>query len=229
MRKEINKLEYFSELLSDKKDSSYDDWFYEIAETLMNHLCLEVGKTRYRITECEIYYNDGNEINGHADPYIHFGEEQLTLGNLYLNKAGGLDLTFGNLDKKIYGGILIRGLNKIGTNFYINQITKITEELFRSLGNIITEGNGIRLRELLADEIILDERFRSPIKSQRVRLNEQIDIIYFSEKEYRYLIEPINLKHNYFGKSKILRSLFWDKGLTEKEIFDQLKYIPRKS
>ena len=220
-----NKLEQFAALLADKGENSFEEWFYKIAETLMNHLCLEIGKTRYRITECEIYYHD-KEL--HPDRYIHFGGEQLTLGNLYLNKAGGLDLTFGNLEKNIHGGILIRGINKIGTDVYINQITKITEEIFRSLGNIINGENGIRLRELFANEIILEERFRKPLKLERVRLSEKIDDINFLGKEYRYLVEPLQLNHDYAGKSKILRNLFWEKEITEEEIFIRLKYVPNK-
>ncbi len=223
MSKEINKLAYFSELLTDKKDFSYDDWFYKIAETLMNHLCLEVGKTRYRITECEIYYNDGKN---HIDPYIHGEEEQLTLGNLYFNRAGGLDITFGNsnIEPKIKGGILLRGLNKIATTEYINQITKITSEVFRGLGNIIKEEKSIALKEFPIQNKIVEK----PTITTRVGLEKkENDKEGYISKNYRFIIDSLNPENEYALKSKILRKLFWDGKITEAEILKNINYIPR--
>lgn len=219
-----NKLEQFAALLSDRKEREYEKWFDEIAEFLMNHLCLEVGKTRYRITECEFYYNDQMD-ESHKDVYTHGEIEQQSFCNLYLNKVGGLDITFGK--SNIYAGILIRGIRNIEKqDEYISYVTGITREVFRSLGNIITEVNGIQLKELLTDSFEIE----SPIKTKRARLKfNEDDKKDYLNKKYRYIIE-LKPSHKFFDKENLVRDLIQTNEYLHKDPKEILGYeLPKKS
>ena len=182
----------------------------------MNYLALGVGKNIYRITECEIYYYSSD----HADPYVHQGAEQLTSGKLYLNKVGGLDITFGNADIPAYGGILIRGILNLKTKEYISQVQKITSELFVALGNIITEENGIHLRELASGQINAEQ----PIQSTRIGLTKKSeDVDGYLEKSYRYIVD-LNVLHKFKDKEKVVRQLLAESKLSAEDAKTVLGY-----
>jgi hypothetical protein len=203
-----------SELLSQESKKKYaeiEKWFDEIANQLMNCHCLKVGDTEYRITECEFYYREmGGE---HNDIYVHTEKPQLALGQLYLNKAGGFDLTFGkdfnDETKNVYGGILIRGIRNIKTNERFNKITKIVIEFFDKIGNIIDENRSISInkinKELLQTSDGTDSRIT---KVNRHNLNyktEDIDSTYFN-KPYRYIVELVE-EHKFLGKENVVKRL----------------------
>jgi hypothetical protein len=76
----------------------------EMAVILLQQLVLRVGTRRYRLADIEFYLHSQT----HADPFIHGDDEQRQCGRWYYNRAGGLDLTFGNGTNA--GGILLRGL-----------------------------------------------------------------------------------------------------------------------
>jgi hypothetical protein len=176
-----------------------EEKFASLTNCLMNYLCLVVGKTAYRITECEIYYMDIE----HQDPYVHCGDEQLTAGKLYLNKAGGVDITFGNPNYPAWGGILIRGIRNLKTNQYINKITEIVAEIFKSLGNIILHDNRVFLAELEPGQIKVEK----PIQSTRVGLTKkEPDNDNFIDKPYRYIVE-LNPSHKFRDKEKVVSQL----------------------
>jgi hypothetical protein len=100
--------------------------------------------TTYRIKELEVYYHDKTITRPLRSLFI----EQLFAGKWYFNGAG-LDITFGDYEKKIYGGILIRGIMKFGENpRYISGPSNVLKEIFSNIGNIVTGKGTICLREL---------------------------------------------------------------------------------
>jgi hypothetical protein len=79
----------------------------KMAAILLQYLVLRVGDRRYRIADIEFYLHSRR----HEDTYIHGDVEQLQCGRWYYNRAGGVDLTFGNGTDA--GGILVRGLMRL--------------------------------------------------------------------------------------------------------------------
>src|SRR3712207_4883049 len=81
--------------------------FTQIANMLMNKHVLQVGRTYYRITDCEFYYH----AQSHKDIYTHGHERQKTsIGEWYFH-GSGLDITLGGND--CYGGILLTAIAEI--------------------------------------------------------------------------------------------------------------------
>lgn len=81
------------------------------SEWILNKTNLVVNGIVCRIVEIEVYQT--------PDPYIHGHSDQLTLGKFYFRERGdsytggtwkGLDVTCGNAERGIYGGILIRSI-----------------------------------------------------------------------------------------------------------------------
>jgi len=56
-KQEITSLKDFQKAITNhtKKESELENWFHGLANCLMSHLVLEVGESKYRIVECEIY------------------------------------------------------------------------------------------------------------------------------------------------------------------------------
>jgi len=120
--------------------------FDELADYLMNKLCIAVNDKHYRIVEIEMYYYHKDK---HADPYVHGYPEQLNCGTWYFHYSGlGLDITFGNKEKNIYGGILIRSIKELDENpKYINGPFNVLKEIFPKM-TIETGGKGICIEAL---------------------------------------------------------------------------------
>jgi hypothetical protein len=196
--------------------NSLEERFISLTNCLMNYLCLVVGNNAYRITECEIYYMDIEQ----QDCYVHCGEQQMTAGKLYLNKVGGLDITFGNANIPSWGGILIRGIRNLTTNQYFNKITEIVSEIFNALGNVIIHKNGIYLRELMPGQI----EIKQPIQTSRVGLTKkEQDIDNYYEKPYRYIVE-LNPSHKFRGKEKIVKQLLSENKISNEDAKNILGY-----
>ncbi|CAN5685197.1 hypothetical protein BH10BAC3_BH10BAC3_38750 [soil metagenome] len=196
--------------------NSLEERFMSLTNRLMNYLYLSIGKNSYRITECEIYYQDID----HADTYVHCGQEQLTAGKLFLNDAGGLDITFGNADIPIFAGILIRGIRNLETNEYINQIQKIVSEVFNALGSIITGENGIYLREILPGQMEIEQ----VVQTVRVGLTKkEEDVEGYLEKPYRYIVE-LNPSHKFKGKEKVVKQLLSEGRISKEDAKNILGY-----
>lgn len=212
-----NKLNSFwKELNREGKYANEKEWFSAIAYRLMNDLCLNVGKNRYRITECEFYYSDID----HADPYIHGEPQQMTTGHLYFNKAGGIDITFGKEAYPAWGGILIRGIRNLDSNEYINQITKIVSEVFVALGNIVEEKGCIYLSEKEEGKFTVEE----PIQSTRVGIrNREGDNENYFEKPYRFIVELVP-EHKFKEKEKVIRNLLLENKITHEQAKKILSY-----
>ncbi len=209
-------LRFLSELNHKGQFTTNEQFFDSLTYNLMNNLCIVVGRNAYRVTECEIYYMD----SAHPDPYTHCGDEQLTSGHLYLNKTGGLDITFGNPNGPAWGGILIRGMRNLGTNEYINNPRKVVEEIFKGLGNIIVNQNPVYLAELQPGKL----KIETPLKTTRVELNrEKHDPGNFYEKLYRYIVELVP-PHKFLGKQNLIEQLLAEKKMTEEQAKEILGY-----
>lgn len=182
------------------KFENLEDQFEARTKYLMNGLCLVAGNRFFRIVDCEVYYNSEPE---HQDPYCHKDEEQLNSGTWFFNYAGGLDITFGNRNKKIYASILIRAIRNLQTNQFIDGVTKVVKEIFKQFGSVFREGNEIRLCELNPQFITHEELFRTT----RVNLTKKVtDMEGFVDRPYRYIIES-NLSPTLKGKDKIVTHL----------------------
>lgn len=104
--------------------------FERIAQSLMNDHVLLVGEHSFRFTSLEFYYYHPE----HADIYSHQHDKQNTSKQWYFH-GSGLDITFGSAG--VYGGILIRGLKRLGENTgYINGPLLCVQEIFSALGSV---------------------------------------------------------------------------------------------
>lgn len=194
-----------------------DEKFSSLAESLMNNLYLVVADQNYKIIELEIYYHD--KFN-HPDPYVHCAAEQLFAGNWYFHGAG-LDITFGDSEKEIYGGILIRGIMKLGENpSYISGPLNVLKEIFSNIGNIINGKGGICLRNLNQELIPVIK----PNQSARIGLTKKRDDTEnYAEKKYRYLTE-LKLQHKFKDKAKVIRQLLAENKINKDDAKDALSY-----
>lgn len=209
--------EFWHDLNGGYEFQTLENKFASLTHYLMNYLCLAVGQNAYRIIELEIYYHDKDK---HADPYVHCATEQLFAGNWYFNGAG-LDITFGNYENKIYGGILIRGLMKLGKNpRYISGPSNVLKEIFSNLGNVVSGDHSICLREP-NDGLIKKTK---PLQSVRIGLtkkNEDLENYY--DKKYRYIAE-LNLQHKFKDKEKVVRQLLSENKITKEQAKEIMGY-----
>lgn len=214
-----NRLAEFWTYLNGKHEfESLTQKFDAIANCLMNYLTLTVGENSYRIVETEIYYNDGKT---HSDPYVHLAQEQGGVGNWYFN-GFGLDVTFGDKEKGIYAGILIRGIKRIGeNNQYISGPSNVLKEIFSNIGNVVSNNKNISLQEM--NKKILNETI--PMKSTRIGLTKKAsDKENYLEKYYRYLVE-LNFDHKFKDKEKVVKHLVESNHITREEANKEiLKY-----
>jgi len=196
-----------------------DEKFSALTHNLMNYLCLIIADQPYRITELEVYYFDKDK---HPDPYVHCASEQLSVGNWYFNGAG-LDITFGDYEKKIYAGILIRGIMKFGENpRYISGPSNVLKEIFSNIGNIMTGERGICLREL--NKVVIQAIESEPIQSGRIGLTKKKDDTEnYAEKNYRYLV-GLNLQHKFKDKEKVVRKLLADNKIIKEQAKEIMGY-----
>jgi hypothetical protein len=119
--------------------------FDQIAISLLRQTKIVTLKDSFYLREVEIYFYD--EEN-HPDPYAHKNKRQLEFGEWYFHRftninsflnsnRNGLDITFGNKTKSIFGGILVRKIENINTNKLIVGINKVVRKLIENVG----EGN----------------------------------------------------------------------------------------
>lgn len=196
----MSPIEHFKSLLQKEiVVDTIDKHFAEIADCLMNHLCLKVGEKSYRIIEIEFYYLDEKE---HHDTFSHKNEEQLKNGTWYFN-GFGLDITFGNNELKRYGGILIRGIRTIEENpKYFSGPSVLLKELFKNLGSIFESSNSFVLESYNHSQIKAEKIINSP----RINLPKSKANNDFFEKKYRYITE-LNVVHKFPEKYKVFNEL----------------------
>lgn len=209
-----------------KTQKEIEKAFNEIAKKIFYEYVLVVGKQNYRITEIEFYYYDKCI---HPDPYVHCNEIQEKFGEWYFHrykesdklKVGnykGLDITFGKGKAcKIYGGILIRAIEKYDdTNEYTegpcNVVKQILEEFSineynkkeynKFLKEIekhdIFENNKIikkiNLISLSSSEKKNDIVYKCPRNGLSIKSNPDSHWEEYIMKPYRYLLWPKKTK-----------------------------------
>jgi len=194
--------------------------FDSLAQLLMNYHGIKSGDNIYLITEIEFYFYSQQ----HSDPYTHRDNEQLTVCKWYFNGMG-LDLTFGNKEFEIYGGILIRGIKKLGESpKYIDGPSKVLKELFSCMEDAFTAGNGICLIELPSDQILgLSENHRA----KRIGLpQKKEDTNNYRDRKYRYIAE-LNKEHKFKGKEEVIIDLIKAGDITKETGVAVLEYTPK--
>lgn len=187
------------------KPEALEKDFDRIANDLMNNWVLAVNETHYRLTEIEFYCKSVLSDGPINDPYTHGHAEQLKSNTWYFH-GSGLDLTFGTPD--YYGGILIRGLQRIKDEKHISGPLNSITEIFSSFENCEKKKFDFGLFE--AKEY--NWKILNSIKAPRVGLNPKIDSN-SHKKLFRYLIFP---KETNRDKSVIINSLV-DQGIQRKE------------
>lgn len=208
--------EFWIDLTGGYEFKNLDEKFSALTHSLMNYLCLVVGNNAYRIVEAEIYYHDKKN---HPDPYVHCAKEQLFAGNWYFNGAG-IDIAFGDFEKDIHAGILIRGIKNIKENRYISGPSNVLKEVFSSLGNITDGNKGICLREVKPD--VFEEM--EAVQTQRIGLTKKKeDAENYKEKAYRYIVE-VNINHKFKDKETVVKEMFQKNLINKGDIKDILGY-----
>ncbi|MCG9910491.1 MAG: hypothetical protein MH137_04240 [Flavobacteriales bacterium] len=230
MKKEIivlnpsndGKLNEFKKLIQGlTANENVEEYFDKIAELLMNSICLEVGRSLYRIIEIEFYYNDKN---GHNDPYVHNDDMQLSAGMWYFNGMG-LDITIGG--DNVFGGILIRGIRTIEEKpKYISGPSNVLKELFSKIGDVFSfekmEGGlmGMALREVDSNDFKYEAT--KLFKSKRIGLTRKPeDVKGFIDFSYRYLVD-VDRGHKFKDKTKVVLELFNQKKIDNPELINKI-------
>lgn len=161
--------------VSEADAQDVDFMFTRIADLLLNRLLLCVGAQRYRLREIEFYFR---RPDVHDDPYIHGEAEQQQTGRWYYNLAGGIDLTFGRQELGTWGGILLRG---------VERVPPAPDELGRVqlMKTGYVSGPQNVLRDILAS---LNGVFEQP-------LGLWLDEVYSTPEEVKWRVRRYNLKH----------------------------------
>lgn len=105
--------------------------FDRIAKELMLDYALFVNDVEFRFTEIEFYYF---HYGIHEDKYTHKHDRD---GGEWRFHNQGFDLTFQS-DDQSDGGILIRGLKKVGGD-NVNGPRKVIMEIFKAFGKATNE------------------------------------------------------------------------------------------
>lgn len=169
--------------------------FDEIAVGLLRQSKIVTPNAQFHLKEIEIYYYDKDF---HPDTYAHKNKRQLKFGEWYFHRytdiepfmksnRNGVDITFGNEEKGIYGSILIRKIQNIESGELIVGINKVAKELIKNIGEENTNDIALGLGQLAFDKsqklhVEVDgNSFNNPIyKSQRNRLT------FYDEEEARH-------------------------------------------
>lgn len=178
-------------------DTLDDDFFPSMSEILLNHCYLKINNQKYRLVEIEYYLYS----KSHLDSYTHCDPDQLLMHCFYFHKFStgtyksgtfkGMDLTFGNHDKKAYFGILIRSIENIETGKLtegpcnvVNKILQIYE--CESIMDF-TNGNNLNIFENDQDFILVvsDELEERQLRyGPRIGLSKKYPEYQF--RRYRY-------------------------------------------
>ena len=128
--------------------------FDQLAVTLLRQTVIVTPKNNFNLREIEFYLYD--EVL-HPDSYAHKNKRQSEFGEWYFHRftdiepflksnRNGVDITFGNKEKGIYGGVLIRKIENVKTKELVVGINKVARKLIDNIGrenvNNIALGNG---------------------------------------------------------------------------------------
>ncbi len=183
-------------------EEDVDFMLTRMANVLLNQVLLCVGMQRYRLREIEFYFR---QPRTHNDPYVHTSREQQQCGGWYFNDADGLDLTFGDQERNTWGGILLRGLEKVppasgdyvsqeeDTAGYIRGPRLVLRHLIAHLNGIFRQPRGIELSEIhnAAHESVQPWRVRRFGLRHKPEADADKS---FLERHYRFLVDKDYLR-----------------------------------
>ena len=117
--------------------------FDKLAIHILRKVKLVTPNEQFYLRDIELFYY--NETD-HPDPYVHQDPRQLEFGEWYFHSFtdaksfiasqwNGVDITFGNKSKKIYGGILIQKLQNIKTGELIDGVNATVKRIIQNLSN----------------------------------------------------------------------------------------------
>lgn len=123
--------------------------FRKAAAMLLLEHCLLVKESAYQLLDVEFYFY---QKDFHPDPYshawqypnsVHLRQSQtglwyfhrFTTAQRYTHTRRGVDLTFGDGEKRRYGGILIRSIRNITQGDYHIGPSKVVGEIIRQLSD----------------------------------------------------------------------------------------------
>jgi hypothetical protein len=164
--------------------------FRKIAESLMLRHALRVNDDVYEFVEIEFYYK--NEQT-HVDQNTHAKDGQKTCGELYFN-GFGVDITFGDMGRGIYGGILLRGLRNTRTGAFTSKPIAVLERIMRSIGSVFSIEKKLGIIPYDCEPVEI-------VSSPRIRLSKQ-DVT--NELPYRF-IKYLIPEHKFDGKEAVVK------------------------
>lgn len=181
---------------------------------LLNNYQIEVNNNYYRLIDIEFYYYNSEVFK---DCYAHQDERQLANAEWYFH-ASGIDITFG--DGKNFGGILIRGIAKVGKgsreNYFIEKQIhgplNVKKELMANFGSVISE-NPFYFRLIKINYPMEASMIRAKyiVKSRRIGLNEGKDSSsqqQFFNANFRFVIFFENYNFQYKEKTLLANKMF---------------------
>lgn len=175
--------------------TGFPEHFRKIAESLMRGHALQLNDEIFEFTDIEFYYQSEihKDINTHAKP------GQTTCGELFFN-GYGVDITFGDSAKGIYGGILLRGLRNTRTGAFTCKPMAVLEQVMRSIGSVFTVDKKIGIIAFRGNE-------EEVVASRRLRLSKEDET---NERPYRFLTYLI-AEHKFDNKEAVVKE--WSKSI----------------
>ncbi len=187
-------------------DTLNEEYFYEMADRILNGVYLKVNKKKFRIIEIEFYL----KCNGHSDPCTHGDPDQLLMNTFYFHKfktgtykAGtfkGMDLTFGSETDNAYFGILIRSIQdmKSGqiTEGPCNTVDKILGEYKCASIMDFTKGNSLNIYNNDKDFVIVPTNKLNSLEifaGPRIGLSKEKYPVHWN-KPYRFVTNRDKIK-----------------------------------
>ena len=184
-------------VLSINEENS-DEICQEISYKLMCEYQLNIDNNLFNITELEFYVYSSD----HKDPYVHKKELQKEFGKFYVHQKdgnyGGIDITFGDIEKEIYCGVLIRGLKSENGRF-LSGPNIIKKEIYKILK--VSKYN--ELQEIVNKKIkfINKNIHKSVYYSTRIGLKPKFEDYLkngkYIYKLHRFITDVENTKHKF--------------------------------
>ena len=188
-------MEFLKQLLEDISTGKIESKdlptaFDKIAKILLQNTKIVTPKSNFHLREIEVYFYSESL---HPDPYTHAVKRQLEFGEWYFHRLNdvkpflrsrrnGLDITFGNKNKSIFGGILIRKIENIRTKEPTVGINRVVRKLIENIGeeniNEIALGFGQQVfdnQQLLHIETDDNNSPSKIFKTQRYGLTDRED------------------------------------------------------
>lgn len=175
------------------------DEFRRIANKLLIKKKLVVNNASYRFTEIEFYYHS----TAHPDPHTY--EHYLAAGKWRFHNQG-LDITLRG--EEGYGGVLIRGVEKIGgEEIFINGPRRVIFEITKYLNPVLELNNVFGLEDAEPENHEIFECFRHGLteKDSKSKGDNAID---FLNAKYRFIIKPQKFDRKQFSGSEAIARSF---------------------